>query len=96
MSRHMNDKIRKKELEYGAKALAYAIQQNAGQKVLAVLPTIKLGSAEWQAWERYFIEHLGFEPFAMKRARAEEGREMTVPAQWPEWFDSGFSSVNAA
>lgn len=90
-----HEQKRRKELEYGARAQAYAAAQNAGQKTQALLPTIKPGTAEWQAWERYFVNHLGFEPWAMTAARLGQIEKMTVPAQWPEWFDSEFSSIAA-
>jgi hypothetical protein len=58
------------------------------------LTIIRLGSAEWQAWERYFREYLGFEPVVMKRINIDQNKEkaMTVPTQWPEWFDSEYAA----
>ena len=53
-------------------------------------PTIQPGMPEWPAWEEYFVRHLGFEPLAMYRVRTRQQQLMTVPDQWPQWFDPGF------
>ena len=101
MERHMQttDQIRKKEKEYGARAMEFVgkMEPNARKN----LPTIKPGSAEWKAWESYFTNHLGFYPWAMNHVTRrhlmdETDAAMTVPTQWPEWFDTSYSSVQAA
>ena len=81
-------------IAYGEKALKYM----QGQKKLdptAEFPTIVPGTAQWIAWERYFLEYLNCEPMALKRAREDQQgrRQMTVPTPWPEWLDSRFSSI---
>lgn len=95
----MNRAARKKEAEYGKKAAEHVAKLPPQDR--RDLPTIQPETAEWNAWERYFVEFLGFYPWAMKHAMQghqadKEGAAMTVPAQWPEWFDSRYSSVNAA
>jgi len=58
------------------------------------LTIIKLGTPEWQAWERYFREYRGFEPVVMKRINIDQNpdKAMTVPTQWPEWFDIEYAA----
>lgn len=53
-------------------------------------PTIRPGSPEWLAWERYFDRHLHWRPWIFKAVVRGEKQVMTVPTQWPEWFDSSF------
>lgn len=90
----MDDRTRAKEADYGAKATAYCKQMMQGHtKGEAIFPIIKPDSAEWNAWERYFLEHLGFEPLAMKRVRWGMQQSMTVPSQWPEWFDNSYQAA---
>src|SRR4051812_41746757 len=89
----IDDETLNKEQKYGALALAYCQTQQAGVKHKLIFPTIEPGKPEWQAWERYFKDRLGFEPWAMKAVRTERIKAMTVPAQWPEWFDSSFAGV---
>lgn len=59
------------------------------------LPTIELGTDEWAAWERYFREYLGYDPIAMKRIRMGSSERMTVPTQYPEWFDTEYARCKA-
>lgn len=47
---------------------------------------------EWESWGSYFKEYLGFEPLAMRRTRFNQQQCMTVPTQWPEWFDSNYKA----
>lgn len=75
---------------YHARAIACA-EATGGH----LFPTLKLASPEYIAWGRYFRDHLRWLPWAYKRLEHDEGKEMTVPTQWPEWFDSSFSSVNS-
>jgi hypothetical protein len=94
----MRKTYQQKSAEYAALALAHCQTLQAGKKTKVVLPTIKLGSPEWKAWERYFRDFLGFEPALMKIIRSEGNpdREFTVPAQWPEWFDAGYGDGRKA
>lgn len=94
----MDDRTRNKEAEFGRQASTFM------KKVMAaegkgpkdpIFPIIKPGSPEWEAWDRYFRGHLGFHPYAMQRVLSGQQQSMTVPAQWPEWFDPSFSSVQA-
>lgn len=54
-------------------------------------PTIKLGQPECEAWVKYFEKHLGWRPWALKALQAGNIQAMTVPAQWPEWFDTSYA-----
>jgi hypothetical protein len=89
----LNDQQLKKEREYGAKALAYC-QMTADQK--EARQVIRPGMAEWSSWERYFVDHLGFTPIGMKLVVWGRSQGMTVPAQWPEWFDNEYAKRQAA
>lgn len=53
---------------------------------------IDRGSPEFEAWATYFVKHLGWEPWALKAVRMGTIEAMTMPAQWPEWFDTSFKS----
>lgn len=77
----------KAEQDYGAKALLYC-KNTPDEKDKRW--TIRPGSEEWKMWERYFTGFLGFEP-AMMKFRDGRFNAMTVPAQWPEWFDSDYA-----
>ncbi len=91
----MDSRTRKLEAEYGRRATEYTANQLKVQgkgKKDEIFPTIKLGSPEWRRWEAYFREYLGFDPLAMQRVRAERQESMTVPTQWPEWFDSSYTA----
>lgn len=50
---------------------------------------------EWKVWEAYFNGYLGFDPAMMKMVRAGKFAAMTVPSQWPEWFDSEYAKQQA-
>lgn len=54
-------------------------------------PTISRGTPEFEAWAKYFQEHLRWEPWSLKAARTGSIQAMTVPAQWPEWFDPNYA-----
>jgi len=90
--------IKEKEADYGQRAMEFG--EKMEPKSRKNLPKIKPGTAEWGAWERYFIGYLGFRPWMMGYVdwNHHEGRTdkaMTVPTQWPEWFDTSYSSVAA-
>lgn len=78
---------------YNERVIAYAASAKGmnGNK----FPTIKYGSPEYKVWGRYFRDHLRWVPWAYARLEREEGKEMTVPTQWPEWFDSSFSGITS-
>lgn len=92
--------IRKKEKDYGQKAQEFVSKLDP--KARQNLPTIKPGTDEWMAWERYFNGHLGFQPWVMRRVALDHLTEkesdsvMTVPTQWPEWFDTSYSEARSA
>lgn len=54
------------------------------------------GTAECAAWGRYF-DRIGWCPVAFREMQVatQDGakRMMTVPAQWPEWFDTGHADA---
>ena len=81
-----------KELTYGSLALAHAKAKGLGGKNQPPLPTIRPDTPEWQAWTRYFVSHLGFEPVAMKRVRQGMSQLMTVPDKSPEMFDGSYAA----
>ena len=87
----MDERTRKLEADYGKRAMAYCENQKKLDSK-ATFPTIKQGMPEWQSWETYFRNYLGFDPLAMKRVRADQQKSMTVPTQWPEWFDSEYTA----
>lgn len=80
-----------REQTYGALALAHAKSKGLGGKNQPPMPTIKPDTPEWQAWARYFVSHLGFEPVAMKRVRLGMSQEFTIPDKLPELFDGSYS-----
>lgn len=87
-----------REWDYGQKALAFVSKMEPGAR--QNLPTIKPGTQEWLAWERYFIGYLGFSPWAMQHVGQQHSwgkmdAVMTVPTQWPEWFDTSYSDRRA-
>jgi hypothetical protein len=49
-----------------------------------------VGTPEFEAWLRYFDNHLRWRPVTFKMFIADRGKGFTVPTQWPEWFDSSF------
>ena len=78
----------KKEKHYGAMALAY-IRRNPQPQY----PTIRPNTPEWDEWRRYFVDHLGFMPYAMHRIISETTNgEFTVPADTPQQFDSTYGT----
>lgn len=56
---------------------------------------VKFGTAEWAAWEQYFRD-LRAEPYQMKMVRWKQMETMTMPAQWPQWFDSHWAAERVA
>ena len=86
----MDDKNLAKEQTYGMLALAHARAHQMGGVNQPHLPTIEQGSLEWQVWQRYFMEHLGFEPVAMRRIRWGLSQKMTVPSIHPDDFDGSY------
>lgn len=80
----------KAEQQYGSKALEFCKTVSAGNKQ-TVFPTIRPGTEEWRTWEVYFNGFLGFDPAMMKMVRSGKFAAMTVPSQWPEWFDGEYA-----
>jgi hypothetical protein len=48
---------------------------------------IKRGQAEFEAWSKYF-DRLHWRPYAMVLAAHNPNQEITMPTQWPEWFET--------
>lgn len=88
--------MKSKEATYLKLALAHARVAGRGGASQEPMPTISPKTPEWDAWRHYFVSHLGFEPYAMKRTRIGEGQEMTVPAERPEDFDCSYRGKVAA
>jgi hypothetical protein len=78
-------------LNYDAMALKFA--QSSG---LSEFPVIVPGTPEWIAWQRYFDGHLRWQPWIFKAIASGQKTQMTVPTQWPEWFDSSFVGSESA
>ncbi len=76
---------------FGAKALQYA--KGSGE---IEFPTISLGSPACVAWGKYFDLYLKGRPWAYRALIAGTIKEMTVPTQWPEWFDPAYAAAKAA
>jgi hypothetical protein len=93
----MHPKHQRAETEFWTKVTAHIAKLRAA-KDLTPLTVIEPGSAEWGAWDRYFRDYLGFESLAMKRVRWGQSKwgSVTVPTQWPEWFDSEYAAQQAA
>jgi hypothetical protein len=72
---------------YDRMALAFATKAGAEN-----YPIIVLDSPECVAWERYFNRQLGGLPWTFTRLKSGETKHMTVPTQWPEWFDGSYAS----
>lgn len=66
-----------------------------GQAMIAQMypgnaPTIRLGDPEYEAWATYFQKYLRWQPSCLKALQQRNLHSMTVPAQWPEWFDTDY------
>ena len=48
-------------------------------------------SPEMAAWLRYFDKALGWRPHGLTMMLDKQSKAMTVPAQWPQWFDPAFT-----
>jgi hypothetical protein len=53
-------------------------------------PTIKLDSPNFKTWQEYFDHHIGGRPKAFQMLVDTSIREMTVPEELPQHFDSSF------
>lgn len=75
--------------EFHRRAAEFIEKQKAtGNPNLAI---IKPKTDEWSAWERYFRWY-GWEPKAWTMVRkGGDLATITLPAQWPEWFDTEFA-----
>lgn len=63
--------------------------QGGGHRPWAIKP----GEAEWLAWERYFRGFLDWTPAVLRMVEIGTVPSMTVPCQWPEWFDDRFDAA---
>lgn len=50
---------------------------------------IEAGTPKCRAWEQYF-QNRGWKPFAIKQIEKKLITGMTMPTEWPEWFDSNY------
>jgi hypothetical protein len=48
---------------------------------------ISHGMPEFAAWAQYF-NRLGWCPFGMAVAMRDTTKQVTMPTQWPQWFDT--------
>lgn len=90
---HPNQAARK-EAAYAQLALQHAQTTGKGGTGEEPLPVIEPGTAHWDAWERYFREHLGFDPMVMKRVRWGLSNSVTVPSEWPQDFDPSYQTAS--
>lgn len=56
---------------------------------------INAANPEFEAWVRYFASQ-GWEPWMMRQLRQGTIEHISVPAKWPEWFDSDYAPAVAA
>ena len=77
------------EENYDEMAMAFAQREGTDKQNL---PTIQPGSPEFLAWEKYFQGHLGFRPWSLTAVSTGQIQAMTVPTQWPEWFDTDYAT----
>ncbi len=54
-------------------------------------PTITRESQEFAIWRDYFDRHLDGRPWCFKALAGGTIAEMTIPEQFPQWFDPSFS-----
>jgi hypothetical protein len=74
---------------YSFRAEAYCAANSAlreGQH-----PTINRDSPEFPLWQEYFDRWLQHRPTVFRMLLEAGDREMTVPAQLPQWFDPSFA-----
>lgn len=73
---------------YNKRGLAFiaALPPEERQK----LPVITPSSPNFNEWRQYFQRHLGYTPLVLREILNGRRQEMTVPAMWPNWFDSSF------
>lgn len=77
-----------KAAEFYRQAAAFVKQAKLSGKTS--LTPIKRDSDEFRAWEDYFRVQ-GWEPVAFEMVRRKALPSVTVPAQWPQWFDTSFA-----
>jgi hypothetical protein len=65
-------------------ALAWIQREKAAGKEPA---SIELGSPQWAAWRAYLVERTGAVPAVMRMAEKNGSGTMTMPTEWPHWFD---------
>lgn len=44
------------------------------------------GTEQHKAWARYFAQQ-GWKPFAIDQLETGKCQQITMPAEWPEWFE---------
>lgn len=71
---------------------SYRAEAHCKAKGRGPYPTIKVGTDDFRLWRQYFERHLGGLPMAMQRMleNPDDERQMTVPEEFPQWFDTGF------
>jgi hypothetical protein len=53
----------------------------------------RFATPEYEAWARYFDIHLRWRPYVMSMVEAGQSQGLTLPAQWPEWFDPSYRAA---
>ena len=69
-------------------------QTKAGTAKFHVFEPKDIGSPEWCSWDNYLKTRLGFEFPSMARLREGRQKAVTVPTQWPQWFDPSYTVRN--
>lgn len=78
------DRIPLKARQFRDRAIAYVAKHGTEYAV------IKKDTPEAEAWTAYF-RWLDYDPWAMRALKSGRIESMTVPTQWPEWFDLDFA-----
>jgi hypothetical protein len=88
----MERKKTKLETEFFPKAQEFIEKLKAGKAPnwKPDLTVIRPGADEWKAWAHYFRLMYGTEPATMEMVRKGSLDSVTMPCQWPWWFDSRY------
>ncbi len=52
---------------------------------------VEPGTEQFASWVRYF-DWKGWQPFALRQISKKAIFGMTMPTEWPEWFDASFAA----
>lgn len=87
-SRHQMTGRAKEWFELAQAHIQRLPMNDLGEKAI---PSFGPSSEEFRAWDRYFRERWGgWRPYVMHLCETKQSDLVTMPAQWPEWFDAGY------